>query len=147
MSDDLWLGVAFSIPVGLAINLATPLVARRIEQRNKRSADKRAQRDAEFKQKAEELAKDSGTLYVYLLETLVRVAYIGALFGVLSGTMFLLTNSSVGMDFGRLQRVFTAATGSVGQLFALMGALMILNITRVAVQTVREVRTVSSSAE
>ncbi|ORA11357.1 hypothetical protein [Mycobacterium asiaticum] len=142
MSSDLWLGVAFSIPVGLAINIVSPRVLRWIDKRNQDSADKRSERDAQFKAKAEQFAKDRPALYVYLLETLVRAAYIGALFGVLSGTMFLLTQSTSALAHLYAIRFFMAAVGGVGQLFALLGAITVLNITRNAVLMVREVRNV-----
>lgn len=140
--SELWQGVvwsvAFSIPIGIAINLVSPLINRRIDSETKEAASKRAERDAAFRAKASRLAKDRSLLYVELLEVLLRVAFFTALFGVLSGAAFLIGQAIQTAFIYEFASVFFTA----GQLVALVGTIIVLNITRPAIVLIREVRTI-----
>src|SRR5687767_1055178 len=115
MWQGLMWGAVLSIPIGIAINLLSPVISRRIDSRTKESASKRAERDTAFKARAATLAKDRAALYIELLETLLRVAFFTALFGVLSGTAFFLGQLVPYMG------LITSLLFALGQLGALIG--------------------------
>lgn len=126
------LGVSASIP----ISVGAPYVNRFIDKRAARSSKARAARDAGFKVQAASLAKDRPGLYVYLLERLIQIAYIGALFGAISGVFFTVGQ----LDF--TGSVLGRAAFFLGQVLVLLGAIIVLRIASGAAAMVREVRRV-----
>lgn len=136
MSDQLagvLLGAAFSIPAGIFINIVSPRIMRRIDQRGDRASSERAKSDAKFEAEALRLSKDRNSLYTYLLETLLRVAYFGAIFGILSA------GSAVIGQIVPYVGYLTQAIYALSQFLAVVGAIIVLNIARPAVQMVREI--------
>lgn len=128
------MGMLLSVP----ISVGAPYINRAIDKGSARSSKARAARDAKFKAQAGELARDRPALYVYLLDVLVQLAYIGALFGVISGALFTVGQVMPGFTLSPL--LF-----AVGQLVVLIGALIVLRISGRAVQMVREVRSASKT--
>jgi len=133
-----WFFFLMGTLVSIPISVGAPYINRVIDKGNARSSEARAARDAEFKAKAGELARDRPALYMYLLEVLVRLAYIGALFGVISGALFTVGQVMPGFTLSPL--LF-----AVGQLVVLTGALIVLRISGRAVQMVREIRSASKT--
>lgn len=135
--SELWqgvlLGTLLSIPFSFAVNIISPYINRRIDKRSEASSEKRALEDAAFRADAGALAKDRPALYMYLLEALIRMAYIGALFGAFSGALFVVS-----------QVIYFELIGAVAQAIALVGTIIVLNIARPAVQMIREVRAVNN---
>lgn len=131
----LW-GVLLAIPVGLIVNIVSSPIQRGIDRQTGKASARRSERNAEFKHRARHLAKDRNALYVELLEVLLRIAYITALFGVLSGAAFLLGQAIPYMGY------LTTGLLAAGQLVALVGTLIVLNIARPAIVLVREVRSI-----
>jgi uncharacterized membrane protein YeaQ/YmgE (transglycosylase-associated protein family) len=139
--SDLWLGILLSIPIGIAINLVSPAILTRLSQRNQKAAERRAAQDVAVRDRAARLAKDRPALYTYLLETLVRVAWIGALFGVVGGAFaFAAQSLTTTMGGYRIPGVLYAAA----QLVALIGAIIVLNIAREALGLIRLVKDVDA---
>ena len=134
LSNDLLLGLLLSIPIGIVVNLVSPYITRRIDRRSRRSAEKRAVKDVAFKAEATRLATNRPALYTYLLESLIRIAYITAVFGLFAGAFFLLGQL---LPYSGLisQGLFAS-----GQLTALIGTVIVLNIARQAVLLLRAVR-------
>ncbi|WP_053386665.1 hypothetical protein [Leucobacter japonicus] len=141
--SEMWQGVAlgalFAIPLGIIVNLISPRIQQLVDRRSERSAAKRAQQDVVFRDRVSALAKDRSALYVELLDTLLRVAYFTALFGVLSGALFFL--GQVLPYMGLISSVILA----LGQVTAFIGALTVLNVVRPAVALVREIRATSET--
>lgn len=139
--SEMWqgvlLGALISVPLSLAMNLLSSVLQRKIDRRGEEKAAARAREDAAFRAKAAALATDRSSLYIELLETLLRVAYFTAIFGVLSGAFFAL-GQLIGFSF---------IPSSLGQISALVGALVVLNIVRPAVALLREVRAARGSSE
>ena len=147
----LLLGALFSIPVGIGVNLATPSIGRWIDRRNASSATRRAASDQKFRDEAARLAKDRSALYPVLLEALLRIAYISAIFGALAGGLaivgqlvFPLLELSAVYFFYPLDVILPSLVFAMSQLAALIGTILVLNIARQAVVLLREVRAVRS---
>ena len=140
MSDQsagLLLGAALSIPAGIIVNIVSPGIMRRIDKRGARTTAKRANLDADFQAEAARLSKDRTSLYTYLLETLIRVAFFGAIFGILSGGAAIIGQIVPYMGY------FTQAIYALSQVIGVIGAVIVLNIARPAVQMVREIRSLT----
>jgi hypothetical protein len=131
---DIWIGLLLSIPVGLAINLVSVPLATKLSQRTQKSAERRNVRDAVFAERVLGYSQDRPSLYNYLLETLIRIAWFGALFGVISGFFALIGYLSFGYGF------FNQLLFAGSQLVALLGAIIVLNIAREALTILRQVR-------
>lgn len=143
--SELWqgilIGALFAIPVGIATNLLTVPIQTALNKRIKVASEHKAQENDEFEAQAHSLVRDRTALWTYLLEALIRIAWIGALAGVISGFfvilnqgtatgLFLLVESGsiagfeFPLDFGL--SFFSLAA----QFAALIGALLIMNIAR-----------------
>lgn len=143
----LLLGALFSIPVGIGVNLATPSIGRWIDRRNTSSAARRAAGDQKFRDEAARLARDRSALYPALLEALLRIAYVSAIFGALAGGLAIvgqlvlpLAELSNLYFFYPLDVVLPPVVFAMSQLAALIGTILVLNIARQAVLLLREVR-------
>lgn len=143
--SDMWQGVLWgallAIPIGVVANIISSRVQTGIDRQTVEASAKRAERNKEFKDKAAHLAKDRNALYIELLEVLVRIAYITALFGLFSGGAFFLGQAMPYMG------ILTTSLIAIGQLVALVGTLIVLNIARPAIVLLREVRTLRDERE
>lgn len=133
------LAAGLAIVTGILVNVLSPWLNKKIEKRSDAGTARRAERDATFEAEAEKLARDRPALYTYLLGTLIRVAYIGAIFGILSGGV-----AAVGQVIGYFN--FSQYIFALSQIIALVGTIIVLNIARPAVQMVQEIRAVSQKA-
>jgi hypothetical protein len=149
--SELWQGVLWgallSIPIGIIVNVASPTISRSLDSRNSRAAAKRSAEDQEFRAAAALLAKDRSALYTLLLESLLRIAFVSAIFGALAGVLALvgqLLPSFLAITylggFGWEIEVIPSLVYAASQLAALIGTILVLNIARQAVTLIREVR-------
>ena len=127
--NEFWLGAALSVPIGICTNLASPAIGRLLERRNQRAAQKQQAERAERAELAAEMARDQSAFYSHLLTALLRTTYIGALFGILAGVAAALG-----------QAVFINGLFVVSSICALIGAILVLNISRGALVMIQEVR-------
>ena len=135
--SDTWFGIIVGAIISIPISVLAPYVNRALDRRSASKTQARAERDAKFKDLVAQFTRDRNGLYTYVLEALIRIAYIGALFGALSGLLFVIGQfSPMGM--------VTSFLYGIGQLIGLVGALIVLNISSQAVQVVRGVRSATS---
>lgn len=142
--QGLFWGALFSIPIGIAVNLVSPAINRAIARRNSEAAGKQAARDQRFKEEAARLSRDRPALYSVLLEALLRIAYIGALFGVMAGALAVFGQViQPALWYSNLP--FPAEYASTlifatSQLIGLIGTIIVLNIARQSIVLLGEVR-------
>ncbi len=142
--SDLYLGLLLSIPVGLIINLVSPAILRYVSNRNQKASTKRAAEDQAFQDRVTAFNKNRPALYTYLLGTLIRIAWIGALFGILTAGLGLvgqgLQTIASDISFGSTVFRISGTAFFCSQLSYLVGTLIVLNIAREAFQIIRQVR-------
>ncbi len=114
--NEFWAGAALSVPIGICTNLVSPAVLRFVERRNQRAAQKQQAERSERTEFAVELARDQPAFYSYLLNALLRTAYVGALFGILSGA----SAAVIGQTLPVFEGLFIASS-----LFGLVGAILV----------------------
>ncbi|GAB2850374.1 hypothetical protein ACFQ0P_07410 [Microbacterium insulae] len=152
--SELWQGVLWgallSIPIGIIVNVSSPAISRALDRRNSTAAARRSAEDLEFRAEAARLAKDRPALYTVLLESLLRIAFVTAIFGALAGVLTLvgqLLDPVIAMTyigfFGRGIEFLPSLVFAASQLAALIGTILVLNIARQAIILIREVRKVS----
>jgi predicted lipid-binding transport protein (Tim44 family) len=129
------LAAGLAIVTGVLVNVLSPWLNKKIEKRSDKATAKRAEQDSNFHEEAERLARDRPALYTYLLGTLIRIAYIGAIFGALSGGV-----AAVGQVLPYFK--FSQYVFAFSQIIALVGTIIVLNIARPAVQMIQEIRAV-----
>lgn len=141
MSDEFWLGLLLSIPIGLAVNLGSPFVARRMEGRSEAVARRREAEREEFRQIADNLAGDQSAYYTYLLTAVLRTTYIGALFGLMGGLL-----AALGQAANTVNIFFVSSSLFLGaQVVALLAAILILNVARGALSMIKEVQLIRTT--
>ena len=148
--SDLWVGLALSIPVGIGVNLASGPTQRWLGKRSQQAADRESARSAMFVAQATAFAKDRSELYTYLLEAVLMTTYIGALIGVLSGSLaFLGQGVDTAVETLPMYWYFSPDFARsllflLSQFTALLGSIIILNIARRALRTLKKVRELRS---
>lgn len=129
--SELWqgilIGAAVSIPIGIVVNLFSDRLGTWLERRSAAAVERRKARDDVFQQQIAAMAQDRSRLYVYLLESLISIAYTLGTFGVTSLALF-----AVGTVF------YPIAAG--GYLILLVGVIRIMGIARDALGTIAAVR-------
>ncbi|MDX9990400.1 hypothetical protein [Thiothrix unzii] len=139
MSNEFWMGIFLSIPVGLATSLATPWFQRKLDQRSQQRAlveTKNAQVEYErirfYKENPSELTQ-------YLVHVAIKTTFIGALLAIISGVSYtlaqLLDATSIGYDGMSSGRFAQHMLYVIGQFSSLVGSIMIINICRPALTT------------
>jgi hypothetical protein len=142
----LWLGLLFSIPVGIGVNLLTPriqeMAARRSERVRSRLALQATREEALVRQ-----LKEDGSRYVsFLIVATIQITAITALAGLISSVAFVFSNLSSVWLVGASQatqrsaRVVGPLLASIGQVAALVGVVATLAIARRALKTARRVQ-------
>ena len=140
MSEFAW-SLILAIPLAILANIFSIPILKWFEKRSKTAGDKRATRDAEFAAQAAGFAADRPSFYSYLLEAVLRTTFVGALTGILAGA-FAIAGSGLNLNIQgsnglyKLAPIAYAATS----LVSLVGAVIVLNITRTALIMVRKVR-------
>jgi hypothetical protein len=125
--SEFWAGLLISIPVGIVVNLLSGPIQRFIGHLSQRAERRRIIRDKTFTEFASTLAADPAKMQAFALETLIRIAYIGAIFGTASGFLWVAAFA-------------TGLIGMVAQAVALVGTIMVMNIAGSGIQTLRLAR-------
>jgi hypothetical protein len=150
------LGALIAVPIGIISNLVTLPIQSALSRRVQTASDRQALADATFEAQAEQYAKDRTEFWSYLLEVLIRVAFIGALAGIISGFFIIvgqvmpIVSETINQTFNVMAIVpieyLAGLSYAIAQVVALIGALLSLNITRPASTMVRRVRTINRTA-
>ena len=142
MKSDFWLGLAFSVPLGIAVNLVSPTIGRRLEASNRRASENRIKQRALVRAQAAQLATDQTAYYSYLLSAVLRTTYITALFGLVGvgASMALPAIGLLDDSQGSIYGVLNGSGFFVSQMATLIAAVLILNIARSALGMVQEVQ-------
>lgn len=125
--SEFWVGLLISIPVGIVVNLLSGPIQRFIGHLSQRAERRRIIRNKTFTEFASTLATDPAKIQIFALETLIRIAYIGAMFGTASGFLWVA-------DFA------TGLIAMVAQAVALVGTIVVMNIAGSGIQTIRLAR-------
>jgi len=115
-------GLVLAIPLAVVANLITPRVQGWIDKRSRRAMQKKSFRLQEEYLRIAQLRSTREGLSEHLLTVLLRVALVGALFGVVTSAVYAL-----GYLF-QMQYAFVAAA----QVFAILGSLIVLGICTTA---------------
>jgi hypothetical protein len=141
VSSEFWIGAALSIPIGIAVNLASPAISRGLESRSESAARKRETDRAYRQQTVLEYARDTPSFHAYLLNAVLRTTYIGALFGILGGVLVTAGQALGAVDLYPLETYsFERLFYLLAQIVALMAAILVLTIARNALITIKEVQ-------
>nr|BFE54097.1 hypothetical protein GCM10017745_75240 [Saccharothrix mutabilis subsp. capreolus] len=130
MSPDFWLGLSLSVPIGLAVNIATPYLASLLARGSSKLAIKRADQKSQIITEAAQLNSNVRSFYSFLLTSVLRTTYVGAIVGILTSLLGAISTASI--HYGPIFRL-------LAQLCALAGAVLVLNIARNALTMVRAV--------
>jgi H+/gluconate symporter-like permease len=134
----LLLGLFLGIPFAILANVWTPKVQARLDTRNKDRSDKRLREQAKFREEVDHYrAAAPEELGREMTAQLIRIAYYGAIFGILSGASFAAGQLIQGINdvsdsYSRAVRVSSSACFIGGQVAVLFGTLVTLNIARAA---------------
>jgi hypothetical protein len=136
MSDSgIWVGLLLSIPLSILANVATPRVQRWLDARNRTRALQRTAGMASELAQVTRYVKDRGEFREYLLWTIIRTTFVGALCGIISGLIFVIPRI---LPFDRMSEGLSFAQNAAysgGQAVGIVGALLIINICRAALKT------------
>jgi hypothetical protein len=138
--SDLWIGILFSIPIGIATSLVTPWIQRKLDQLDKyRSLAATKRLDEEYK-RIRAFRDNPHEFTQYLVQVAIRTTFTGAFVAIAAGLIFALaqaiaalaTRPKTGMDYEDI-RLFSTGLILIGQFVSLVGSLLIVNICRPAI--------------
>jgi uncharacterized membrane protein YeaQ/YmgE (transglycosylase-associated protein family) len=129
-----WLGITglvLALPLGIVGTLLTPVLQQRWSKRSQRARDRQTAAKASEVALIRGFAANRDELHEYLLSLVLRVAWITAVFGALSGVLFSLQFALLGLErFAAL----------AGQLVAIIGAFVVVQIAGQGLRVIRLVR-------
>lgn len=129
-----WLGLALSVPIGIATSLVTPAIQRWIESKSKqRELTKTHRARAEYTS-VMFYRRNPERFTQYLVHVAIKATLIGALVGALAGACFFVGQLVAARDatdmvnwHAVLQSIY-----AVGQFVGLVGSVMVVNTCRPA---------------
>lgn len=142
--------VVVSIPVSLAINLATPRVDTWLSARSERRAADRAERDAQLEARARNLSRDPKALTAWLWGQLFVILRL-ALIGLMAIFLWILAGLGLGLsralfqESNRFQDLVVNAVGAIALAWFFGLLLVAIGRTRLVLDTLREVRELERS--
>jgi hypothetical protein len=135
------LGLRFSIPLSIFTNLVTPEVESWLGRVSATIARRRAPETKAEVERIRTLRADGGAFYAMLLNALIRVGLVGAVFGVVSGFFFTAGTLAGAFDLGVAGvDTFVSVSVSFGQVLSIIGALVVIRILTGAVVDTQRVR-------
>lgn len=148
------LSLLLSIPVGIVANALSPWFQRRLDKSSRRAALKR---NAVLDEEASGFVKDRTEMWSYLLSSLIRVAFTLSVTGLISITLLVLPQLLVFGSFAlgkpdedesliaTILETFLPLSYLLGIFVALVGLLVIMNISRRSLAVVTRVRELRSA--
>lgn len=136
-----WLGILFSIPIGIGTSLATPQVQRWLESQSKHRAFLQNRRiEAEYSE-ARFYYLHANVFTQYLVHVAIKTALLSGLMAVGSGSLIFLGQVVFAVSHEiRLEPMVGEALLAAGQAVTLVGSIAIVNLCKPALNLWRRIR-------
>lgn len=147
--SNFWLGLLLSIPLSIFANLITTPVQNMISRYNEESARQRVlQAQVEYR-RIESFYLNRSEFHEYLLSVIINTTFITSLTAMLSYLSFMLVGLThkLRLNSSGKKQVFDAVREllqGLGFVALIIGALLVINITKEALRTYSNVKNFDS---